>query len=94
MNIVHLITRWIFIILISVLLLSGTIARAFNNLWIYENGFVKYDVSQALGISSAELNISASKLIAHKIKQLRCSTGALIGAHFRFRCFSYSLLLH
>jgi len=63
MNVMHLLTRWIFIILIPILLLSGTIAWAFNSLWIYENGFVKYDVGQALGISSAELNISASKLI-------------------------------
>ena len=58
-------TRWLFIILIPILLLSGTIAWAFNSLWIYENGFVKYDVGQALGISSAQLNISASKLIAY-----------------------------
>lgn len=65
MNVMRLMTRWIFIILIPILLLSGTIAWAFNSLWIYENGFVKYDVGQALGISSAELNISASKLIAY-----------------------------
>ena len=58
-------TRWLFIILIPILLLSGTIAWAFNSLWIYENGFMKYDVGQALGISSAQLNISASKLIAY-----------------------------
>ena len=62
---IRLLTRWIFIILIPILLLSGTIAWAFNSLWIYENGFVKYDVGQALGISSAQLNISASKLIAY-----------------------------
>jgi hypothetical protein len=64
-NVIRLLTRWIFIILIPILLLSGTIAWAFNSLWIYENGFVKYDVGQALGVSSAELNISASKLIAY-----------------------------
>jgi len=63
MNILRLLTRWGFIILIPILLLSGTIAWAFNSLWIYENGFVKYDVGPTLGISSAELNISASKLI-------------------------------
>jgi len=64
-NVIRLLTRWIFIILIPILLLSGTIAWAFNSLWIYEKGFVKYDVGQALGVSSAELNISASKLIAY-----------------------------
>jgi len=65
MNVLRPLTRWIFIILVPILLLSGTIAWAFNSLWIYENGFVKYDVSQALGVSSAELNISASKLISY-----------------------------
>ena len=65
MNIQRLLTRWLFIILIPILLLSGTIACAFNSLWIYENGFMKYDVGQALGISSAELDISAVKLFAY-----------------------------
>jgi integral membrane protein (TIGR01906 family) len=65
MNVMHLLTRWIFIVSIPILLLSGTITWAFNSLWIYENGFVKYDVGQSLGLSSTELDKSASELIAY-----------------------------
>ena len=65
MNAVRLLTRWIFIVSIPILLLSGTIAWAFNSLWIYKGGFTKYDVGQALGLSSNELDTSASELIAY-----------------------------
>ena len=59
----RLITRWLFIILVPVLLLSGTIAWAFNSLWIYKSGFAKYQVSQALEVSSSQLDQSAAELI-------------------------------
>ena len=65
MNVIRLFTRWVFIILIPILLLSVTIAWAFNSLWIYKAGFTKYDVGQTLGLSSAELDRSASELIAY-----------------------------
>ena len=65
MNAIRLIARWVFIMFIPVLLLSGTIAWAFNSLWIYKAGFTKYDVSQALGVSPAQLDKSASQLIAY-----------------------------
>jgi integral membrane protein (TIGR01906 family) len=65
MNVIRSITRWLFIILIPALLLSGTIAWAFNSLWIYKDGFTKYDVSQALGVSLPQLDKSASELIAY-----------------------------
>ena len=61
----RLTTRWIFIILMPVLLLSGTITWAFNSLWIYNAGFAKYDVSRDLGVSPAQLDRSATELIAY-----------------------------
>ena len=65
MNVILLFTRWVFIVLIPVLLLSVTIAWAFNSLWIYQAGFAKYDVGQTLGLSSSELDRSASELITY-----------------------------
>jgi integral membrane protein (TIGR01906 family) len=65
MNALRLTARWVFILLVPVLLLTATIAWAFNSLWIYKAGFVKYDVSQALGVSTAGLDRSASELIAY-----------------------------
>ena len=47
------------------MLLSGTIAWAFNSLWIYTNGFTKYEVSQTLGVPSSQLDKSAEELIAY-----------------------------
>ena len=65
MNALRLIARWIFIVSIPILLLSATLGWAFNSLWIYTNGFNKYDVGQSLGLSPAELRTSASELIAY-----------------------------
>jgi len=47
------------------MLLSGTLGWAFNSLWIYTNGFAKYDVGQTLGLSPVELRTSAQELIAY-----------------------------
>ena len=65
MNAIRLITRWVFIVSVPVLLLSATLAWAFNSLWIYTNGFAKYDVGQTLGLSTVELRTSAQELIAY-----------------------------
>jgi len=65
MNVIRLFTRWVFIVSIPILLFSVTIAWAFNSLWIYKAGFTKYDVGQTLGLSSLELDRSASELIAY-----------------------------
>jgi integral membrane protein (TIGR01906 family) len=65
MNILHRIASWIFVISIPVLLLSGTLAWAFNSAWIYNAGFDKYDPGQDLGLSKTELDRSARELIAY-----------------------------
>ncbi len=63
MKIARKIAQWLFVICIPVLLISATLGWAFNSLWIYTNGFVKYDVSQALGVSNAELDRAAGELV-------------------------------
>jgi integral membrane protein (TIGR01906 family) len=65
MNAIRVTARWVFIISIPILLLSATLSWAFNSLWIYKAGFAKYGVSQALGVSPAQLDKSASQLIAY-----------------------------
>jgi len=65
MNVFRSIAKWVFIVLIPVFLLSGTIAWAFNSLWIYTSGFEKYSVSQDLNVSPAQLDKSAVELITY-----------------------------
>lgn len=65
MKLFRSIANWVFIVLIPVFLLSGTIAWAFNSLWIYKAGFAKYEVSQDLRVSPAQLDKSAAELIAY-----------------------------
>ena len=65
MNIFRSIANWVFIVLVPVFLLSGTIAWAFNSLWIYTNGFEKYAVGQELNISPSQLDKSAAELITY-----------------------------
>ena len=62
MNALRIAARWAFIVLLPVLLLTATVAWAFNSLWIYENGFVKYDVSRELGVSTEQLDRSPPSL--------------------------------
>ncbi len=65
MNILRAVARWLFVLCIPVLLLSATLAWAFNSLWIYTAGFEKYDPGSALGLSDEELDRSARELIAY-----------------------------
>ena len=65
MKVFRLIAKRVFILLIPVLLLSGTIAWAFNSLWIYDAGFAKYEVSRDLGVPLAQLDKSTAELIAY-----------------------------
>ena len=65
MNALRITARWVFIILIPVLIVSASLGWAFNSLWIYEAGFSSYDVGPVIGLSSSELDRSASELIAY-----------------------------
>jgi integral membrane protein (TIGR01906 family) len=59
------VARWLFIILVPVMLLSATLGWAFNSLWIYKAGFIKFDVGQTIGLSPTQLDKSASELITY-----------------------------
>jgi integral membrane protein (TIGR01906 family) len=51
-----LIARWIFILCLPVLFFTAAVAWGFNSQWLYDYGFQKYGVSQATGLSGAELD--------------------------------------
>jgi hypothetical protein len=59
LKILNLCTKYIFILCLPVLLLSGSLAWGFNSTWILEYGFRKYDVSGNTGLSTTELNTIA-----------------------------------
>jgi len=50
---------------LSILLVTATIAFEFNSLWLYKNGFQKYNVSQTTGLAEAELDKAATGLISY-----------------------------
>jgi integral membrane protein (TIGR01906 family) len=65
MKLILRLTRWLFILSVPVLLITGTLAAAFNSLKLYEYGFQKYQVSQAIGLTPSELDESARDLITY-----------------------------
>jgi len=50
---------------LPMLLVTATIAFEFNSLWLYKNGFKKYNISQVTGLSEAELEKAARGLISY-----------------------------
>lgn len=65
MRIVSTAAKWLFILVFPLLLMTGTIAVAFNIQPLYEYGFSKYGISQSTGIAETELNKAASGLISY-----------------------------
>jgi len=59
------ITRWIFILCLPLLLLSGSIGWVVNSLGTYENGFEKYNISRSTGLTEPELGKAARGLISY-----------------------------
>jgi len=55
----------LFMVCLPILLVTATIAFEFNSLWLYKNGFKKYNVSQVTGLSEAELDKAARGLISY-----------------------------
>jgi len=53
----------LFMVCLPMLLVTATIAFEFNSLWLYKNGFEKYNVSQTTGLSEAELEKAVRGLI-------------------------------
>jgi integral membrane protein (TIGR01906 family) len=55
----------LFMACLSILLVTATIAFEFNSLWLYKNGFQKYNISQTTGLAEAELDKAARGLISY-----------------------------
>ena len=65
MRILGIIAKWLFILCLPVLLLTASIGWVANSLWLYKDGFEKYDVSQPTGLAEVELEKAASGLISY-----------------------------
>ena len=63
MKVLDNIARWLFILCLPALLLTASIGWAVNSLWLYENGFEKYNVGQVTGLADTELEKAAAGLI-------------------------------
>jgi integral membrane protein (TIGR01906 family) len=59
------IAKWLFIFSLPALLISAAINFEFNSLWLYRNGFEKYNISEATGLEKAELEKVAGGLIEY-----------------------------
>jgi integral membrane protein (TIGR01906 family) len=59
------IIRWLFVLCLPVMLLTASIAVAFNSSWLYRYGFDKYGVSATTGLDESELEKTASGLISY-----------------------------
>ena len=61
--------RWLpatlFVVAVPVFLITGSLTWAFNNIGLYEDGFEKYRISRASGISPADLRQVALELRAY-----------------------------
>ncbi len=65
MRVIGNIAKWLFIFSLPALLISAAINFEFNSLWLYRNGFEKYNVSEATGLDKAELEKAAAGLIGY-----------------------------
>ncbi|HEY90560.1 MAG TPA: DUF1461 domain-containing protein [Dehalococcoidia bacterium] len=63
MKILAAITKWLFVLCLPVMLLTGSIWWAANSHWLYTSGFTKYDVGLTTGLAEPELEKAASGLI-------------------------------
>ena len=59
------VARVVFILALPAVLISAAIAFEFNSLWLYKDGFEKYNVSQTTGLSEVELERAATGLISY-----------------------------
>ncbi len=65
MRVLGNIAKWLFIFSLPALLISAAVNFEFNSLWLYRNGFEKYNVSEATGLDEAELEKAAAGLIGY-----------------------------
>jgi len=60
-----IVAKVLFMVCLSILLVTATTAFEFNSLWLYKNGFQKYNVSQTTGLAEAELDKAATGLVSY-----------------------------
>ena len=65
MKTINTIAKILFIIILPILLLTASIAWAFNSQQLYQDGFAKYDISQTTGLAQPELDKAVSGLIRY-----------------------------
>ena len=65
MKTVSLVAKILFVIIFPALLLTASIAIAFNSQWLYQYGFDKYNISESTGLEQAELDKAAKGLISY-----------------------------
>jgi integral membrane protein (TIGR01906 family) len=58
-------SRWLFILCVPLVLITGGISIAVNSQWWYDFGFARYNVSRDTGLAPAELNKAAGGLIEY-----------------------------
>ncbi len=65
MKILTTIAKWVFVLCIPLLILTGSIAIAANSLRLYKYGFEKYDITAATGLDATQLDKAAHGLILY-----------------------------
>ena len=65
MKILGTVAKWLFILCLPILLLTGSLGLVANSLWLYKSGFEKYNISQTTGLAESELEIAARGLISY-----------------------------
>jgi len=65
LRVLGIVAKWLFILCLPLLLLTASIGWVANSLWLYKDGFEKYNVSQPTGLAEAELEKAASGLISY-----------------------------
>ena len=63
MRVLGIVAKVLCMVCLPILLVTATIAFESNSLWLYKNGFEKYNVSQTTGLAEAELEKAATGLI-------------------------------
>ncbi len=65
MRVLGIVAKVLFVLCLSILLVTASIAFEFNSLRLYKNGFQKYSVSQTTGLAEVELEKAATGLISY-----------------------------
>ncbi len=65
MRILGTAAKWLFMLCLPILLLTASIGWAVNSLWLYKDGFEKYNISITTELADSELEKAAAGLISY-----------------------------